>query len=104
MYYRVADPDSYGVLNELAPDVARRSLESEAALPVSSVCASGVSVTSASTRSAKELGLGIARLLHHSESPRTRSSHRVSALHHLELAQRCRHDEFATAGPGQEAG
>jgi len=102
MYDRVADPDSYGVLNELAPEVARRSLESEAASRDSGVCASGVSVTSASTRSVKELGLGIAQLLHHSESLRTCTSHRPAALHHLALSRRCRHEEFSTAVPDQE--
>lgn len=45
MYDRVADPDSGGMLPELAAGVARRSLEIEAAPAGSTPCASNRSVT-----------------------------------------------------------
>jgi hypothetical protein len=84
MYYRVADSDSKRVLPELAADVAKRSLEIEAA-PAGST-------PRASKRSVTKRGLCFARLLNVSNSPHTRSSQRTSALHHFALGGRCRGD------------
>jgi hypothetical protein len=88
MYDLVADPDSGGMLPELAAGVARRSLEIEAAPAGSTPCASNRSVT--------KPGLCIARLLHASDPARSRSSQRPSTLRHFALGGRCRDDACRT--------
>jgi hypothetical protein len=84
MYGGVADLDSEVVFLKLAPDGGRRSLASEST--------SLGSTTFASTQSVMKSGLGIARLLHLSESRRTRSSHRRSPLRQSALAESCSRD------------
>jgi hypothetical protein len=125
MYGGVADTDSEVVLLGLAPDGGRRSLASESTSVGSTPGASLGSTTFASTRSMMKSGLRIGRLLHLSETPRTRSSHCPCPLRHSAVAEgRPRdivnyevpiaqpsarassaplHAEFSTAGMDQEA-
>jgi hypothetical protein len=126
MYWGVADTDSEVVFLGLAADSVRRSLASESASLGSTLGASLGSTTFASTRSMSKPGLGIARLLHLSESPRTHSLHCPSPLRQSALAesrprdivdyeapiahQSARasspplHAEFSIAGTDQETG
>jgi len=125
MYGGIADLDSEVVFLGLAPDAARRSLPSESASVGSTPGASLGSTTFASTRSMMKSGLRIGRLLHLSETPRTRSSHCPSPLRQSAVAEGCPrsivnyevpiaqpsarassaplHVEFSTAGTDQEA-
>jgi hypothetical protein len=125
MYGGVADTDSKVVFLGLAPDGGRRSLASESTSVGSTPGASLGSTTFASTRSMMKSGLRIGRLLHLSETPRTRSSHcpcplRQSAVaegrprdivnYEVPIAQPSArassaplHAEFSTAGMDQEA-
>jgi hypothetical protein len=74
MYDGVANTDSEVVFLELALDHGRRSLANGSA--------SLGSTPFASTRLVMKPGSGIARLLHHSESRRTRSSSSRSPYAH----------------------
>jgi hypothetical protein len=126
MYGGVADIDSEVVFLGLAPDGGRRSLASESSSLGSTPGASLGSTTFASTRSMMKSGLRIGRLLHLSETPRTRSSHSPSPLRQSAVAEGCPRDivnyevpiaqpsarassaplhaEFSTADSDQEAG
>jgi len=125
MYGDLGGTDSEVVFLGLAPDGGRRSLANGSASLDSTPGASLGSTTFASTRSVLKPGLGIARLLHLSESPRTDSSHCPSPLRQPALDEGCQSDivncevpiaqpsarassaplrtEFSTAGTDQEA-
>jgi hypothetical protein len=125
MYGGVADTDSEVVFLGLAPDGGRRSLASESVSVSWTPDASHGSTTFASTRSMMKSGLRIGRLLHLSETPRTRSSHCPFPLRQSAVAESCQRDivnceapivqpsarassaplrtEFSTAGTDQEA-
>jgi hypothetical protein len=92
MYDGVANTDSEVVFLGLAPDGVRRSLASESVSLGSTPGASLGSTTVASTRSVTKPGLGIGRLLHLSETPRTRSSHCPSPLRQSTVAEGCPRD------------
>jgi hypothetical protein len=124
MYGGVADTDSEVVFLELAPDGGRRSLANESVSLDSNPGASLVSTMFASTQSVMKSGLGIAWLLHLSESPRTHSSHCPAPMRQSAPAESCPRDivncevpiaqpsarassaplhaEFSTAGTNQE--
>jgi hypothetical protein len=126
MYWGVADTDSDVVLLELASDGGRRSLADESASLGSTSGASLASTTFESTRSVSKPGLGIAPLLHLSESSRTHSLQCPSPLRQSALTGSCPRDivdykapiahqsarasspplhaEFSIAGTDQEAG
>jgi hypothetical protein len=126
MYWGVAHTDSELVFLELASDGGRRSLANESASLGSTSGASLASTTFESPRSVSKPGLGIARLLHLSESPRAHSLHCPSPLRQSALTEGCPRDivdyeapiahqsarasapplhvEFSIAGTDQEAG
>ena len=89
MYWGVADTDSDVVFLELASDGGRRSLASESTSLGSTPCASLGSTTFASTQSVMKSRLGIAWLLHLSESPHIRLSHCPSPLRQSALTESC---------------
>lgn len=125
MYDGVANTDIEVVFLRLALDHGRRSLANGSSALSSTPGASLGSTTFASTQSGMKSGLGIARLLHLSESPRARSSNWRSPLRQSALAEICPRDivncevpiaqpsarassaplhaEFSTAGTDQEA-
>jgi len=89
MYGGITCTDSEVVFLELAPDGGRRSLANGS---VSVGSTPGVSVGSAtfvSTRSVTKSRLGVARLLHFSESPSTDSSHRLPPFRQSALDEGC---------------
>jgi hypothetical protein len=114
------------VFLDLASDGGRRSLANESASLGSTSGASLASTTFESTRSVSKSGLGIARLLHLSESSRTHSLQCPSLLRQSALTESCPRDivdyeapiahqsarasspplhvEFSIAGTDQEAG